>query len=525
MGARQHRGLRRRPRPGDDLRPVRRRGEDRDPAGDAAAKGLFHRAAVQSGSALRLQRREDGGQDRAELLLAKLGISQGQCRRHPEAALAAAAGGPGRRWAPRAAASRPVIDGAYLPHHPFDPAAPPESADVPVIISTTLEDAALRPDQLRPRRGRAEGAVGPALSRQGGAMLWRMYRSRQPEQVAVPDPGPDLHRRGLPATGRRSRPSARPRSGGAPTYMYLWSWPTPAFDGKFGAVHGHDVSATRSTTYRDTIVGVGAHDAKLMCDRLASAWVAFAKTGDPNNDADPALAGLRCDRPLDDGLQHRHPRRERPARRDPPLLGRHAAGEGPDGVAVTISAGCAAWGTAPSSATPPPAARTPASAGGGWDSRGGSRRRAGTNRPARAPAGRSARSSRHMILRQIGEAEPGERRLEPQVRSAVEHQLPFDAHIQLAAVLFELPGVEAAEVGSRRLMQSGSARSCGVFGRRRACEIGRRGRRPPCACPARCAPRSCPWRPARPAARRRRTARRRCRPGPESTTISTLMSG
>ena len=31
----------------------------------------------------------------------------------------------------------PVLDGKYLPHHPFDPAAPVESRDVPVIISTT----------------------------------------------------------------------------------------------------------------------------------------------------------------------------------------------------------------------------------------------------------------------------------------------------------------------------------------------------------------------------------------------------
>ena len=36
------------------------------------------------------------------------------------------------------------MDGRYLPHHPFDPAAPSESRDVPLIISTTLEDAALR---------------------------------------------------------------------------------------------------------------------------------------------------------------------------------------------------------------------------------------------------------------------------------------------------------------------------------------------------------------------------------------------
>ena len=37
-----------------------------------------------------------------------------------------------------------AVDGKILPHHPFDPTAPPESADVPIIISNTLEDAALR---------------------------------------------------------------------------------------------------------------------------------------------------------------------------------------------------------------------------------------------------------------------------------------------------------------------------------------------------------------------------------------------
>ena len=55
--------------------------------------------------------------------------------------MAADARSAGRR---HGAAFTPVVDGKFLPHHPFDPAAPPESHDVPVIISTTLEDAALR---------------------------------------------------------------------------------------------------------------------------------------------------------------------------------------------------------------------------------------------------------------------------------------------------------------------------------------------------------------------------------------------
>src|ERR1700759_1587047 len=37
----------------------------------------------------------------------------------------------------------PVIGTDALPNHPFDPAAPAASANVPIIVSTTLEDAAL----------------------------------------------------------------------------------------------------------------------------------------------------------------------------------------------------------------------------------------------------------------------------------------------------------------------------------------------------------------------------------------------
>src|SRR5215510_9127008 len=102
-----------------------------------SAKGLFHRAAVQSGSTLRLATREQATKV-AETLLGRLNIPK---TRIPDIqkvswqelleAQASVAG------------FSPVMDGSVLPHHPFDPVAPPESADVPMIISTTLEDAAL----------------------------------------------------------------------------------------------------------------------------------------------------------------------------------------------------------------------------------------------------------------------------------------------------------------------------------------------------------------------------------------------
>jgi para-nitrobenzyl esterase len=74
--------------------------------------------------------------------------------------------------------------------------------------------------------------------------------------------------------------------GGAGAWMYIWEWATPAFDGKLGAVHGHDVDASFNL-YRNGICGTGGRDGRLMSKRLASTFVAFAKTGNPDNDQIP----------------------------------------------------------------------------------------------------------------------------------------------------------------------------------------------------------------------------------------------
>jgi len=98
--------------------------------GTPAARGLFHRAAVQSGSALRLQTRENATKAAAALLdnlgIARTNIADIQTvpwERLLEAQTAVSGQSIGGSFGP-------VMDGAYLPHHPFDPVAPQESADI-----------------------------------------------------------------------------------------------------------------------------------------------------------------------------------------------------------------------------------------------------------------------------------------------------------------------------------------------------------------------------------------------------------
>jgi para-nitrobenzyl esterase len=66
----------------------------------------------------------------------------------------------------------------------------------------------------------------------------------------------------------------------------LWEWASKAFDGKFGAVHGVDVSPAVHDCHESNN-DCGQKAGKLMVDRFAAVWTNFAKTGVPNSDLTP----------------------------------------------------------------------------------------------------------------------------------------------------------------------------------------------------------------------------------------------
>ena len=240
-----------------------------------SAKGLFHRAAIQSGSTLRQQTPEQGAKS-AALLVDALGGGASSLLTAPWTHLLQAQ----TDAEAKGASFAPVVGGATLPHHPFDPAAPSESATVPVIISTTLEDAALRLTNFDLDEAGLRGVIAMAEPDKADAIT-RMYLDANLEKSPYLIQAQAITDRG----GRRNaiiQGERRAALGAAPTWMYIWAWATPAFDGKFGAVHGHDVDASFHIV-RSNMVGSGRAEGHLMADRLAGAWVAFAKTGDPNN--------------------------------------------------------------------------------------------------------------------------------------------------------------------------------------------------------------------------------------------------
>ena len=244
--------------------------------GMSAARGLFHRAAIQSGS-LTAQASQEAAAAVAHAFVRKLGLTPATLGRIHElewSDLLAA------QTAVGAPSFAPIIDGVHIDAAPLSEVALARFDHVPLIISTTLDDAGLFYTDFNLSH---EDLGRLLLARYGetAKSLTKLYRECCPEKSPYL-----LFAQMMTDSGFRrfahAQVEAKAARGHAPAYMYLWKWTSPAFDGKFGAVHAMDVSASFHNE-RDAILGGGSREAQRMCQDLASTLVAFARTGDPNN--------------------------------------------------------------------------------------------------------------------------------------------------------------------------------------------------------------------------------------------------
>jgi para-nitrobenzyl esterase len=74
-------------------------------------------------------------------------------------------------------------------------------------------------------------------------------------------------------------------------WSYYWTHASPAYGGRYGAPHGSDVGPSLHDV-RGGLNETGP-DSLRLADQLASAWVAFAATGDPNNKRLPPWPAYR----------------------------------------------------------------------------------------------------------------------------------------------------------------------------------------------------------------------------------------
>lgn len=264
-----------------------------------SACGLFHRAIVQSGAAVRLRTR-DRAAKLTEAVLRELGLTRaslGELHAVPMRLLLAAIAPAERAIGPSPwplldrYPFGPVVDGTLLPRQPLDPDATPVSAEIPLIIGDCTHEAALflAHDDKVWHRTLTEAELHARVAAVAGAQAERVvatYRRLMPdanpaERLIATLTDSNFRIRSLLMAERRAQ------QGGAPVWMYSFAWRTPLFDGRLGAPHAIDVPFTFDTLEftNATDRSAGAH---ALAARMSGAWAAFARNGVPEHASLPA---------------------------------------------------------------------------------------------------------------------------------------------------------------------------------------------------------------------------------------------
>jgi para-nitrobenzyl esterase len=243
-----------------------------------SAKGLFHRAIVQSGANLKGVSTDDATKT-ARMLMDKLGVQTAdQLQQVPMDQLIAAT------LATRGLRLAPVVDGKTLPAGPFDPSAPAMSADVPLLIGTTEFEINFFPNtKLDPIDDSELHSAVKQATRAGDAevdKLIALYRKGRPKATDI-----DLSEI-IASDGFRTSVIAeaeRKSAQAAPVYMYYFTWKTPVRDGKLKAFHTLEIPFVLANVDEAKSMTGSGSDRYALQDKMSGAWASFARTGNPNH--------------------------------------------------------------------------------------------------------------------------------------------------------------------------------------------------------------------------------------------------
>jgi para-nitrobenzyl esterase len=268
------------------------------------SRGLFHRAIAQSGAAHHVIPPDEAAR-MGEVLLRALGLSPAEADRlwriPVEEILQAqihCAGetvmrGPaGRRLPQNVFTLLPVADGEVLPGDPHAAIRDGASGDVPLLLGSnadewnffifltddrklTLDDAALLKVCEKRVPGQGAGAVARYRETAGPGRApepWELFSAFESDRMFR-----------IPAIRLAELRSACRVS----TFMYLFDWKSPLFEGRMGSCHAIDVFFVFDSVESELgrVLTGGGEAARELSARVMDTWLSFARTGDPANES------------------------------------------------------------------------------------------------------------------------------------------------------------------------------------------------------------------------------------------------
>jgi para-nitrobenzyl esterase len=254
-----------------------------------SAKGLFHKAIIQSGTLVNVMTKEKS-QALGLAVLEKLGltpndiakldtISYQNLVRAGNEAMAAIAG-PRKPGSAKMYGFAPSADGDVLLQQPFSPGFARISDAVPLMMGTTLNEL------IHTSYAEKDLTIDEVKNR-----LAKVYKDRTDQYIRLyAKTYPDFTPQDLLSIDTVFRPftimaaDARVKQASAPMYCYFLAWKSPVNSASRGSFHGLDIPLAFSNVDQKPDWTGTSPEAYDLSDKMSSAWLSFVKTGNPNVD-------------------------------------------------------------------------------------------------------------------------------------------------------------------------------------------------------------------------------------------------
>jgi para-nitrobenzyl esterase len=263
-----------------------------------SAKGLFHKGIMQSGAAGALQLKSYT-QQVGFAILEELGLKPGEVDKLkdiPHDKLLAAGNAAIQKVAQKMPAQgglmgllgwAPSVDGDVIPYQIGTPEGLAIAKDVPLLIGTNKNEF-------------LASMFNPAIANASNEEVMKILRERYGDKAdtfiafmknTFPE---DTKLTDLLDQDMMFRPGsvkfANDKSsieGGAPVYMYLFTWQSPILDGRLKAVHCMEIAFVFNNIARNREQSGDSREAYSLADKMSRAWTQFARTGNPNVEGVP----------------------------------------------------------------------------------------------------------------------------------------------------------------------------------------------------------------------------------------------
>ena len=249
-----------------------------------SAKGLFHKAIVQSGGIAFLT--SDTSRKVAAATMKHAGVSTVDALKAIPYAELAAAGN--KALAEVGAAWRPIVDGDYISEFPVGDTFTSLSKDIPLMVGTALNEwvtllqfkdmMTLQSDN---KNTWTDAQVQEKMKEKYGDKadeVARAFKTAYPNKKTADALFVDtmLRPQMLKTMATKADQNA------APVYAYIFAWETPIMGGFAMSYHCSELPFVFNNIDLTLTATGGSKEARALATKVSTAWANFAKTGNPN---------------------------------------------------------------------------------------------------------------------------------------------------------------------------------------------------------------------------------------------------